>query len=78
MTPVIASSDRHKVAPGGQCVAAHWSRAAARPIRTPDPFGDGRRYHAGDVLSVGLSARGYRQERARIFFRNGGRPLIPG
>ncbi len=38
----------------------------------------GRRYRAGDVLSVKLTAAGYRQERARIFFRNGKRPLILG
>jgi hypothetical protein len=38
----------------------------------------GRRYRAGDVLSVKLTARGYRGERARIFFRNGKRPLILG
>jgi hypothetical protein len=38
----------------------------------------GRRYRAGDVFSVKLTAAGYRQERARIFFRNGKRPLILG
>lgn len=38
----------------------------------------GQRYRAGDVLSVKLTAAGYRQERARIFFRNGKRPLILG
>jgi hypothetical protein len=38
----------------------------------------GHRYRAGDVLSVKLTAAGYRQERARIFFRNGKRPLVLG
>jgi hypothetical protein len=36
----------------------------------------GHRYRAGDVLTVRLTAPGYRQERARIFFRNGRKPLI--
>ena len=36
----------------------------------------GRRYRAGDVMSVKLTAKGWRQERARIFFRNGKKPLI--
>jgi hypothetical protein len=38
----------------------------------------GHRYRAGDVLAVKLTAAGYRQERARIFFRNGKKPLILG
>ena len=38
----------------------------------------GHRYRAGDVLSVKLSAAGWRQERARIFFRNGRKPLVLG
>jgi hypothetical protein len=38
----------------------------------------GRRYRAGDILTVKLTAEGYRQERARIFFRNGKKPLILG
>jgi hypothetical protein len=33
---------------------------------------------AGDVLSVKLTAAGYRQERARLFFRNGKQPLVLG
>ncbi len=38
----------------------------------------GHRYRAGDILSVKLTAAGYRQERARIFFRNGKQPLVLG
>lgn len=38
----------------------------------------GHPYRAGDILSVKLTAAGYRQERARIFFRNGKRPLVLG
>ena len=38
----------------------------------------GRRYRAGDILTVKLTAKDYRQERARIFFRNGKKPLILG
>ena len=38
----------------------------------------GRRYRAGDVLTVKLTATGYRPERARIFFRNGKTPLVLG
>jgi hypothetical protein len=38
----------------------------------------GHRYRAGDVLSVKLTAEGWKQERARIFFRNGKKPLILG
>jgi hypothetical protein len=36
----------------------------------------GHRYRAGDVLSVKLTAKGWKQERARIFFRDGKKPLI--
>jgi hypothetical protein len=38
----------------------------------------GHRYRAGDVLTVKLTAVHYRQERARIFFRDGKRPLLLG
>jgi hypothetical protein len=38
----------------------------------------GRRYRAGDVLTVKLSAARYRPEHARIFFRDGTRPLLLG
>jgi hypothetical protein len=38
----------------------------------------GHRYRAGDVLSVKLTATGWKPERARIFFRNGKKPLILG
>jgi hypothetical protein len=38
----------------------------------------GHRYRAGDVLTVKLTAARYRQEHARIFFRNGKRPLLLG
>ena len=38
----------------------------------------GHRYRAGDVLSVKLTATGWKQEQARIFFRNGKKPLILG
>jgi hypothetical protein len=38
----------------------------------------GRRYRAGDVLTVTLSAPRYRSEHARIFFRDGTRPLLLG
>jgi hypothetical protein len=38
----------------------------------------GHRYRAGDVLTVRLTAASYRQEHARIFFRDGKRPLLLG
>ncbi|MGZ4169221.1 MAG: hypothetical protein ACXVSA_21115 [Solirubrobacteraceae bacterium] len=53
-------------APRGRCAHRLWRRRA------------GRRYRAGDILTVRLTAQGYRQERARIFFRNGQKPLILG
>jgi hypothetical protein len=52
--------------------------AGARKVRRALLKMAGRRYRAGDVLSVKLTAAGWRQERARIFFRNGKRPLILG
>jgi hypothetical protein len=52
--------------------------AGARRVRRALLRLAGRRYRAGDVLSVTLIAKGYRHERARIFFRNGKRPLILG
>ncbi|MGZ6627421.1 MAG: hypothetical protein ACXVE8_17700 [Solirubrobacteraceae bacterium] len=54
--------------------------ALPRPLRSPPVAASrvGRRYRAGDILTVRLTAQGYRQERARIFFRNGQKPLILG
>jgi hypothetical protein len=54
------------------------SASGARAVRRMLLGLAGRRYRAGDVLTVGLTAAGYRQERARIFFRNAGKPLILG
>jgi hypothetical protein len=36
----------------------------------------GRRYHTGDVLIVGFTARGWKRERARITIRHGRKPLV--
>ena len=36
----------------------------------------GRRYHAGDVLTITFSARGWKRERARITIRNGRLPRV--
>lgn len=36
----------------------------------------GHRYHAGDVLTITFSARGWRRERARITIRNGRLPRV--
>lgn len=64
---------------GGGCPHHSTVRTAgARKVRRALLRMAGRRYRAGDVLSVKLTAAGWRQERARIFFRNGKRPLILG
>lgn len=64
---------------GGGCPRHSGAKAAgAREVRRALLRMAGRRYRAGDVLSVKLSAAGWRQERARIFFRDGKRPLILG
>jgi hypothetical protein len=64
---------------GGGC-APHSGNtvSGARKVRRALLRLAGHRYRAGDVLSVKLTAAGYRQERARIFFRNGKRPLVLG
>jgi hypothetical protein len=36
----------------------------------------GHRYHAGDVLTVSFTAKGWRSERARITIRRGRKPLV--
>jgi hypothetical protein len=54
------------------------SASGARTVRRMLLRLAGRRYRAGDVLTVRLTAAGYRQERAGIFFRNGRKPLILG
>jgi len=48
----------------------------ARPVRRALRALAGRRYRAGDVLTITLSAAGYRPEAARVIFRNGKVPLI--
>ena len=64
---------------GGGCPRhSNTTAAGARPVRRLLGRLVGRRYHAGDILTVKLTAKGYRQERARIFFRNGKMPLILG
>ncbi|HEX3689588.1 MAG TPA: DNRLRE domain-containing protein [Solirubrobacteraceae bacterium] len=64
---------------GGGCPRHSKSTVAgARKVRRALLRMAGRRYRAGDVLSLKLTAAGWRQERARIFFRNGKRPLILG
>jgi len=64
---------------GGGCPRRSGEKVAgARKVRRALVRLAGRRYRAGDVLSVKLTAAGWRQERARIFFRNGKRPLILG
>jgi hypothetical protein len=37
---------------------------------------EGRRYRPGDVVSVALTAPGYRAERARLTVRNGHKPRV--
>lgn len=64
---------------GGGCPRrSDASAAGARRVRRLLLRLAGRRYRAGDILTVKLAAKGYRQERARIFFRNGKKPLILG
>jgi hypothetical protein len=64
---------------GGGCPRHSAAKpAGARKVRRALLRLAGRRYRAGDVFSIKLTAAGYRQERARIFFRNGKRPLILG
>lgn len=64
---------------GGGCPRRSVAKVAgARKVRRALVRLAGRRYRAGDVLSVKLTAAGWRQERARVFFRNGKRPLILG
>jgi hypothetical protein len=64
---------------GGGCPRHSKAKASgARKVRRGLLGMAGRRYRAGDVLSVKLTAAGWRQERARIFFRNGKRPLVLG
>jgi hypothetical protein len=36
----------------------------------------GHRYHAGDVLTITFTARGWKRERARITIRNGALPRV--
>jgi hypothetical protein len=36
----------------------------------------GRRYRAGDVLTVAFTARGWKRERARITIRRDRKPLV--
>jgi hypothetical protein len=64
----------------GQGCPRHSGRkvSGARTVRRALLRMAGRRYRAGDVLSVKLTAKGWRQERARIFFRNGKKPLVLG
>jgi hypothetical protein len=52
------------------------SASGARTVRRVLLGLAGHRFRAGDVLTVRLTAAGYRQERARIFFRNARKPLI--
>jgi len=52
------------------------SASGARKVRRMLKGLAGRRYHAGDVLMVRLTAAGYRPESARIRFRNGKKPLV--
>jgi hypothetical protein len=54
------------------------SASGARAVRRTLLRLAGRRYRPGDVLTVGLTAAGYRREHARIFFRNDRKPLILG
>jgi hypothetical protein len=62
---------------GGGCPRrSNTAAAGARPVRRLLERLAGRRYRAGDILMVKLTAKGYRQERARIFFRDGKTPLI--
>jgi hypothetical protein len=62
---------------GGGCPRRSGTKVSgARKVRRALLRLAGHRYRAGDVLSVKLTAAGYRQERARIFFRNGRRPLV--
>ena len=64
---------------GGGCPRRSATKlSGARKVRRALLRLAGRRYRAGDVLSVKLTAAGYRQERARIFFRNNKKPLILG
>jgi hypothetical protein len=64
---------------GGGCPRhSNTTTLGARRVRRLLQRLAGRRYHAGDILAVKLTAKGYRQERARIFFRNGKMPLILG
>ena len=64
---------------GGGCPRHSAAKlTGARKVRRALLRMAGRRFRAGDVLSVKLTAAGYRQERARIFFRNAKRPLILG
>lgn len=64
---------------GGGCPRHSATKASgARRVRRALLRLAGHRYRAGDVLSVKLTAARYRQERARIFFRNGKRPLVLG
>jgi hypothetical protein len=64
---------------GGGCPRHSDSKVSgARKVRRALLRLAGRRYRAGDVLAVKLTAARYRQERARIFFRNGKRPLLLG
>lgn len=64
---------------GGGCPRrADTSASGARRVRRLLERLARRRYRAGGILTVRLTAKGYRQERARIFFRNGKKPLILG
>ncbi len=64
---------------GGGCPRHSASKVSgARKVRRALLRMAGRRYRAGDVLTVKLTAAGYRQEHARIFFRNGKQPLVLG
>ena len=52
------------------------SATRARNVRRVLKGLEGRRYRAGDVLTVRFTAARYRPESARIRFRNGNKPLV--
>jgi hypothetical protein len=52
------------------------SATGARKVRRMLKRLEGRRYRAGDVLTVRFTAARYRPESARIRFRNGKKPLV--
>jgi hypothetical protein len=58
--------------PSASTVTVAGPRAVRRLLRSLA----GRRYRAGDVLSISLTAAGYLPERAQVVMRTGRKPLI--